>query len=213
MVYVIVQLVSALWYGPQWFAAGDCFETYSTLLARLSPLGRRTDGRLSLRNPLDGTDGTPLAPGLAALATALIGTTAFDGLTRATWFQSRFSRASPLTPTLLALLTVTLVGGLYATATALPGRMTRTTGAPNRHAHSLIPIAAGYAVAHYFSLLVFEGQLTWILAQQPLRAGQRRLLRYVRQCGQPDRRFGECHCCCADRSHRHRARDRRRPGP
>lgn len=167
VVYVVVQLVAALWYGPEWFAAGDCFEAYSTLLARLSPLGRRADGRLSLRNPLDGADGTPAVSGLAAFVTALIGTTAFDGVSRATWFQSRFAVAGPSTLTLLALLTVAVVVALYTAATAISGRITRTTGAPNRYAHSLIPIAAGYAIAHYFSLLVFEGQLTWILASNP----------------------------------------------
>lgn len=164
--YVIVQLVAALWYGPGWFASGDCFEAYSTLLARLSPLGRRADGRLAVRNPLDGADGTPAVPGLAAFVTALIGTTAFDGVSRATWYQSR-STGDPATATIFALVTVALVAALYAVATALSGRITRTTGAPNRYAHSLIPIVAGYAIAHYFSLLVFEGQLTWILASNP----------------------------------------------
>ncbi|MCW2620388.1 MAG: hypothetical protein JWR28_3537, partial [Modestobacter sp.] len=31
--------------------------------------------------------------------------------------------------------------------------------------------AAGYALAHYFSLLVLDGQLTWILASDPFRTG------------------------------------------
>ena len=36
---------------------GDGFEVYSTLVGRLSPFGRRTDGRLVVRNPLENLDG------------------------------------------------------------------------------------------------------------------------------------------------------------
>lgn len=167
--YTVVQLVAALWYGPGWFAQGDVFEAYGTLLGRLSPLGRRADGRWVLRSPLDGADSTPAGPGLAAFATALIGTTAFDGITRATWYQDRFlSGGSTIgVPTVGLAVTVAAVSGLYAAATTLAGRWAGTDHAAARFAHSLVPIAAGYAIAHYFSLLVFEGQLTWILASNP----------------------------------------------
>jgi hypothetical protein len=35
----------------------------------------------------------------------------------------------------------------------------------------VIPIAAGYAIAHYFSLLVLDGQLTYILGSDPFNRG------------------------------------------
>ena len=38
-------------------------------------------------------------------------------------------------------------------------------------AHTLIPIAAGYLVAHYFSLLAYNGQDLWRLANDPLGNG------------------------------------------
>ena len=38
---------------------------------------------------------------------------------------------------------------------------------PALYAHSIVPIAAGYAIAHYFSLLFLDGQNTWILASNP----------------------------------------------
>jgi hypothetical protein len=38
-------------------------------------------------------------------------------------------------------------------------------------AHALIPIAAGYLVAHYFSLLAYNGQDLWRLASDPLGNG------------------------------------------
>lgn len=122
-----------------------------------------------LRSPLDGADGTVLAPGLAPFATALVGTTAFDGITRATWYQDRYvtSGTALLVPTVGLVLTVLAVGGLYAAATAVVGRVVRVDDAPALFAHSVLPIAAGYAVAHYFSLFLLEGQLTWILSSNP----------------------------------------------
>jgi hypothetical protein len=34
-----------------------------------------------------------------------------------------------------------------------------------------VPIAAGYAIAHYFSLFLFDGQFTWILFSDPFGTG------------------------------------------
>jgi hypothetical protein len=40
-----------------------------------------------------------------------------------------------------------------------------------RFVHTLIPIAAAYLVAHYFSLLAYNGQALWSLANDPLGDG------------------------------------------
>jgi hypothetical protein len=40
-----------------------------------------------------------------------------------------------------------------------------------RFVHSLVPIALAYAVAHYFSLLVYQGQATAFLISDPLGDG------------------------------------------
>jgi hypothetical protein len=40
-----------------------------------------------------------------------------------------------------------------------------------RFAHTLIPIAFAYAIAHYFSLLAYQGQAVWWLASDPLGNG------------------------------------------
>jgi len=168
--YGVVQLLAAGWYGPGWFAQGDAFEVWSSLLGRFSPLGRRADGRWVLRNPLDGVDGLPAAPGLAAFVLVAVGSTAFDGLTRASWWLSTFSLTGDalLVPTAGLALCVAGTAGLYALATSYAGRSAGIARPAAVFAHSVLPIAAGYAVAHYFSLLVFEGQQTWILASNPL---------------------------------------------
>ncbi|MGW6882476.1 hypothetical protein ACWGEU_19685 [Streptomyces goshikiensis] len=167
-VYAAAQLLLAARFGERWFADGDAFEAYSALLARLSPLGRRDDGRLVLRNPFHGLDATPERPGLVATVCVLLGSTAYDGFSdNPAWINS--IQTSPLgrTPaaTLGLLGAIALVAALYclcAAATRLvcgphPGPLTA-------FAHSLVPIALGYLIAHYFSLFVTGGPRTVIMA-------------------------------------------------
>jgi hypothetical protein len=174
VLYSLVQLGAALWYGAGWFARGDGFEVYSTLIGRLSPFGRRDDGVLVLRNPLDGAAGLPEERGLAAVVVVLVGSTAFDGLTRTTWWQNGPGVAGDAAtrPQLIGLpLMILLVAVLYVAATRLAGRTSGIDDGPAQYAHSVIPIAAGYAIAHYFSLLMLDGQLTYILGSDPFERG------------------------------------------
>ncbi|MFZ3496563.1 hypothetical protein ACODT5_25660 [Streptomyces sp. 5.8] len=166
--YAAVQLLLAARYGERWFADGDAFEAYSDLLARLSPLGRRSDGRLVLRNPFHGLDATPERPGLVATVCVLLGSTAYDGFSdNPSWINA--IQTSPLGRTAAATLglagAVALVAALYCLCAAV----TRLVCGPHpgpltAFAHSLVPIALGYLVAHYFSLLVIEGPRTVIMA-------------------------------------------------
>jgi hypothetical protein len=174
LIYAIVQLTAALWYGEGWFARGDGFEVYSSLVGRLSPFGRRDDGVLVVRNPLNGVAGLPEERGLAAVVVALVGSTAFDGVTRTTWWQNGYGIAGDAAsrPQFLGLTVMLLVvTAMYVTATRLAGRSSDREDGPAQYAHSVIPIAAGYAIAHYFSLLLLDGQLTYILASDPFARG------------------------------------------
>jgi hypothetical protein len=67
------------------------------------------------------------------------------------------------------LVMIALATLLFVGATLLCGVLSRHTPReqPALFAHSLVPIAAGYAIAHYFSLLLLDGQATWILASNP----------------------------------------------
>ncbi|MFF3624255.1 hypothetical protein [Streptomyces sp. NPDC002467] len=166
--YCTVQLLLAARFGERWFDDGDAFEAYSTLFARLSPLGRRRDGRLVLRNPFHGLDATPERPGLVATVCVLLGSTAYDGFSDSpSWIDTL--QTSPLgrtpTATLGLLASIALVATLYCLCAAA----TRLVSGPHpgpltAFAHSLVPIALGYLVAHYFSLLVVEGPRTVIMA-------------------------------------------------
>ncbi|QES05283.1 hypothetical protein DEJ44_06425 [Streptomyces venezuelae] len=167
-VHLGVQLTGAARYGDRWFAHADPFEVYSSLLARLSPLGRRADGRLVLRSPFNGLDATPRTPGLVATVCVLLGSTAYDGFSdNPRWITSL--QTSPLGPTPTATLgllsAVTLVAACYGLCAGALRLMNRALSTPlTSFAHSLLPIALGYLVAHYFSLFVTEGPRTVILA-------------------------------------------------
>lgn len=171
VVYACVQLSASLWFGERWFSRGDAFEVYSALLGRLSPLGRRDDGRLALRNPLRNAATLRNEHGLAAVVIVLVGSTGFDGLSRTSyWTQGPGAANDTRSGTLGLLVMIGLAAVLYAGAAAANGWLAkqRPVESPSRYAHSLLPIAAGYAIAHYFSLLLLDGQATWILASNPL---------------------------------------------
>ena len=178
LLYCLVQLVAAAVYGERWYSHGDAFEVYSTLIGRLSPFGRRPeDGRLVLRNPLAGLASVPIEPGVVAVICVLLGSTAFDGLSRTQWWQRLSGQTSGLAYVLLGtaglLGMVGLVSAAYLAATRQNpwARSGQKVAVERRFVHSLLPIAVGYTVAHYFSLVVFQGQAGYLLASDPLGRG------------------------------------------
>ena len=74
----------------------------------------------------------------------------------------------------LLAMVVLVVAGLYRLGVAgmrtIGGRHRRDE-LSRRFAHSLVPIALAYVVAHYFSLLAYQGQAIAYLASDPLGDG------------------------------------------
>jgi hypothetical protein len=123
-----------------------------------------------------------------ALLATMIGTTSFDGLSQGTlWndtvphLQSFFGdlglnaeHALEATNTVGLLAMVLVIGGLYrlgiAGMTGIGGGHSARELA-ERFAHTLVPIALAYVIAHYFSALVYQGQATFYLMSDPLGDG------------------------------------------
>ena len=173
--FVLVSVVGSLTFGERWFREGDPFEVLSRLYGRMSPLGRRPDGRLVLRSPVHGPSLLSARRGLLATAAVMLGGTAYDSLSAdiryAGWVQSTAAPDLARTGTLLGV--VVLVGGALHLAAAISAWL---SGVPVRGvaadlAPSLLPIAAGYLVAHYYSLLAFQGPRTLALLSDPLGTG------------------------------------------
>jgi hypothetical protein len=189
LVYLAIQFVGMSLYGVEpWTRRGDAFGVWFGLLARLAPLGRRADGRLVLRPPVVATTRLAAAAGTTAVLLVAIGSTGFDGAKEGPLFngivgdvQSVFTGVG-LSPGLgldLALvvgLAISLVAVTAIWAVGVLGmprrdlRLSRRQLA-RRFAHTLVPIGAAYLVAHYFSLLAYDGQSLWALASDPLGDG------------------------------------------
>lgn len=169
--YAAVVLVGALVFGDRWIAAADPFEAYSTLVGHLSVFGRTADGSLVIRNPLRNLDGVPVVPGLTAVVSVLVGSTAWDSFQDSvTWVQ--LSSGAPVDSVVLATAGLVsfcvLVGALFAAATLASGGAVARRTLPGQFAHSLVPIAVGYLVAHYLSYVVEAGQQTLIFLSDPM---------------------------------------------
>jgi hypothetical protein len=176
LLYLQVHLTGAILFGSRWFDFGDGFEVYSSLVGRLSPLGRRDDGRLVVRNPLNGLDALKPAAGLVATVCVLLGSTAYDGFSSTTVWVRTITSSSLPPETLGVLGLVGFIAAAYVTysvAISLAGTLggSSARGLPGKFVHAIIPIAVGYVIAHYFSFLVFEGQDALILASDPLTNG------------------------------------------
>jgi len=188
LVYAAVQLVGMSLYGIEpWTRNADPFAVYFGLFATLSPLSW-ADRELRVRRPLAGTTALSAGPGTVALLAVMIGSTSFDGFAEGeTWsnvapdLQQFFvdlglgqGRALEVAFT-IGLIGMTLVViALYRLGIAgmrTIGGGIDATMLGRRFAHTLVPIALAYAVAHYFSLLAYQGQAVGFLASDPLGDG------------------------------------------
>lgn len=179
--YVGVMLIGGAVFGNRFYEHADPFEVYSTLVSRLSVWGRDDAGNLVVRSPLANLDLTPVRPGLLAVCSVLLGSTAFDSFKdSATWVKAIQSTTMDTDWLNLAALLgfVVAVGLLFGGATMMTGIHDdhHRLSLPGQFAHSLIPIIVGYIVAHYLSYLVEVGQQTVIYLSDPFSTGANYLL-------------------------------------
>jgi hypothetical protein len=189
LIYLAIQLVGMSLYGVEpWTRRGDAFGVWFSLLARLAPFARRADGKLVARPPVVGAVGLVAIAGTSAVLLAAIGTTAYDGAKEGPLFdgligdlQDTFTGIGLSKGLGLELAFVIGLAIALAAVTAIwsigvlgmPRRDLRLSRVElgRRFVHTLIPIAAAYLVAHYFSLLAYNGQALWSLASDPLGDG------------------------------------------
>jgi hypothetical protein len=169
-----------------WQRRGESFAVYYNLFSRMSIF--ETRGRMvGVRAPLSGLTRLDPAPGTVFLVTVMIGTVTFDGLSQGPLWQNLsadmvdaldgvFSAltASRIASTIGLCFGVALVGGFYRLgiegARSVGGDLSVHRLARG-FIHSLIPIAAVYVAAHYFTFLIFEGQAISYLASDPFGQG------------------------------------------
>ncbi|MGA7272391.1 MAG: hypothetical protein WB239_15065 [Acidimicrobiia bacterium] len=135
----------------------DMFTVYNRLFSSVSPLGR-VEGQPRRRGWLRALVVLPEWPGLWAFVVMTIGTVSYDGLKAASWWPGWGMAAQTAAMGGIVLV----LGGAYLGASTVANRMTggasTTLKVAQRFAHTLVPIGMAYAVAHYFTLVIFEGQ-------------------------------------------------------
>jgi len=186
--YATMQFVGMSLFGVEaWVQRGDTFAVYFGMFARMAPFAVAA-GRLEVRPPLAGLTVEPPVRGTASFLCAAIGVTAFDGAAQgAVWGSVGESlqqgvadlgfdaaTAFKVSQTVGLLLTIGLIALIWRMGIAGVRSATtegRRLALSERFAHSLVPIACAYVLAHYASLLVFQGQAVAALLSDPLGNG------------------------------------------
>ena len=188
LAYAGFQLLGMGLYGiERWCNRADAFGVYFGLFARLSAFTRR--GReVLVRRPLSGAPALDVVPGTVALLLVMVGSTTFDGFSMGTiwtsitpdiqqWFVDlgfNLDNALEATFTIGLIGAVLFVSGIYNLGVAgmrLVGRPRGQVELARIFGHTLVPIAFAYVLAHYFSLLIYQGQATAYLVSDPLGNG------------------------------------------
>jgi hypothetical protein len=188
LVYSGLTWIAMALYGiDRWIDRGEAFSVYYNLFSRISIWERR--GRdIGVRRPLSGLAALEPMPGTVGLVAVMIGSVTFDGAAEGKpWTDiapdmADFFGDLGLSPENSLMVTygiglvvaILLVYGFYrvgiAGARSVGGGFTSGRLA-DAFIHSLVPIAFVYAAAHYFTLLLFQGQAIWFLASDPLGQG------------------------------------------
>jgi hypothetical protein len=182
VIYSVVTFVCMALFGvEEWVGRGETFNAYFGMFSRLGPLEAR--GReLGTRKFLTGAPRWAAVPGAAALVLASIAVTSFDGAQEgalAGAIRWTFERCNDLGFSLPnsfrvsnSIWLLVVFGGVCLLYWLGVKGMHTVRGSPpvkelsRSFAHTLIPIALAYLVAHYFSAFLYQeqAQFTYILS-------------------------------------------------
>ena len=188
LIYSAATFIAMALYGVEaWCERGEAYSVYFNLFSRISVWETR-NRELGLRPFLSGLAHLKAVAGTPMLLAVMIGSVSFDGAGEAPIWTgiapdiSRFFQDRGLSPepafelTFLVGLTaaIAIVYGFYRLgilgARSVGGGFSADRLA-KAFAHSLVPIAFAYVMAHYFTYLLFRGQSIIFLASDPLGDG------------------------------------------
>jgi hypothetical protein len=182
LIYSVITFACMALFGvEEWIGRGETFSAYFGMFSRLAPFEAR-QGDLGVRKFLTGAPQWAALPGAAALVLVSIAVTSFDGAQEGALsgaIRWTFERCSDLgfslpdsfrvANTIWLLIVFGGVALLYWLG--VKGMHTVRGSPPVRElsrsfAHTLIPIALAYLVAHYFSAFLYQeqAQFTYILS-------------------------------------------------
>ena len=174
---VLLMVVMASFGRETGLAVFDFFTPYVRLISAISPLGRDRRGRVRWRGWLRSLPVIPEWPGLWIFVVVMIGTVSYDGASGAVWFRNLVGDFGEglIGQTVLLFVSVAVIGSAYwlaCLAAAMSSDANVSAGVvAQRFAHTLVPIALAYAFAHYFTLVIFEGQQLLAAISDPFALG------------------------------------------
>ncbi len=174
-------------YGREaWTRGGEGFAVAFELLSRIAPFAVR-EGRVVVRWPITGLGGAEHVPGTLVFVAVMLGSTSFDGFSRTSRWQNLIGdirvdladspqRVVDLATTGANIAGLLLFVGVVATTYLAAVRAAAALSGTRRSLVAdfvlpLVPIAAAYMVAHYFSLFLIQGQFIVTLASDPFGRG------------------------------------------
>jgi hypothetical protein len=167
LVYTAITLLLMALHGRDaWRANGEVFSVWFGLLGRMAPLGSvegEPDGTLAVRRLGAGLRHADWSVDRLVLVALAIGSVIFDGLSQTQpWYDAFGQQAfAGLTGQLVAFLGIIVVAVLATSRLVGIGAL----GA------GLVPVAAGYVVAHYLTYLLVDGQRIVIVLSDPFALG------------------------------------------
>ena len=169
-----------------WTRYGEGFAVAFGLLARIAPFAVR-DGAVVVRWPFTGLGGADRIRGTLFFVAVLLGSTSFDGFSRSSTWQDllgdlRAELADSSQRTVDLATTFLNLGGLAFFVAAILATYLAAVAAAERLGRidrslvpdfvlPLVPIAAAYLVAHYFTLFLIQGQFIITLISDPFARG------------------------------------------
>ena len=171
LAYLVVMLAGMALFGIEtWTERADPFGAYFNLLSRLALFETR-DRVLYLRRPLSAVAGLKMEPGTVAMILVAIGMTTFDGASNGVVWNNLGPHISDFFSSLGAgdaasdeladsiglLIAVAVVSCFFWLGVVGMRTVSLRFGRrelAHTFAHTLVPIAFAYVLAHYFSLLI-----------------------------------------------------------
>lgn len=190
LVYSVTTWTGMVVFGRKaWVENGDGFSVYFGFLSKLALFGTQEQGgrrQLVFRQPFARLTDLEQRPGVVAFFAIMLGTVAFDGLSRSSWWIDRIfdlttsfsdpataDRIASLANLLALIVVIAFVAAAYMAAVKVAEHVLGTDESlAGVFVVSLVPIAFVYALSHYFSLLVVQGQFAIPLLSDPYGTGR-----------------------------------------
>ncbi len=182
--YWVFTYCALIAFGPRWLYRGEAFGVLMRSYAGIGLFGRRGHGvAIGMPGWQILTRRAP-APGIAVFILIVLGSGSFDGLNETFWWFDLLGINPFEYPGRSALVTQNLAGLVIAntalitvyalairTGLALIGDKTDFIRAFCLFAPTILPIALGYHIAHYFTVFLVNGQYALAAASDPWHNG------------------------------------------